>query len=94
MTTRSSIGRLAAGAVVAGAVTFSSLFGGITHADTPSASEVVVSKLMDSPSPALDDGNSDGRDFLIWQRTVGAPTGNAVAVEGITLVHEGFQVAR
>jgi hypothetical protein len=78
MTKRSGISKVVAGVVVTGVLTLTSVLGGgSVHADAPSVSEVVVTKLMDSTSPLLGDfdrdGDVDGRDFLVWQRG-GSPT--------------------
>lgn len=78
MTKRSGISKLVAGVVVTGALALTTVLGGGTaHADAPSVSEVVRTKLMDSTMPLLGDfdgdGDVDGRDFLVWQRG-GSPT--------------------
>ena len=77
MTKRSGITKVVAGVMVAGALTLTSVLGGgAVYADAPSVSEVVVTKLTDSTSPVFgdfdQDGDVDGRDFLLWRRS-GSP---------------------
>ena len=92
MTSRSGIKKLIAGVVVAGVVTFTPLASGVASAaetiniGVGELQECTISKSMDAAEDV------DGRDFLIWQRSVGPSAVNEVAVEGITLVHEGFEI--
>jgi hypothetical protein len=68
MTNQSVIKKAVAGAVLAGAFSLTSIFGGVASADTPPVSEIVVTKATDATSPSLGGGDVDGRDFLTWQR--------------------------
>ena len=90
MTNRSGIKKVVAGVLVAGAITLSSLASGVASADinigVGELQECTISKSMDG------DGDVDGRDFLVWQRSTGPSAGNEVAVEGITLAYEGFEI--
>ena len=70
MTTRSGFYKLIGGAAITGALTLTSVFGGVALADNTDINigvgelqECTISKSMD-----VADGDVDGRDFLVWQR--------------------------
>ena len=69
--------RVIVGAVAAAAITLSGLAGGIA-----SAAEDVnigVGELQECTISKSMDGDSDGRDFLVWQRNVGPSSSSASA---------------
>ena len=70
MTNRNGINKVITGAVAAGVLTLTSLLAGVAHAEEP-----VYALIGTPPTEAtVGDGDSDGRDFLMWQRNVGPPS--------------------
>jgi hypothetical protein len=69
MTNQSGIKKVVASAVLAGAFSLTSLFGGIASADTPNSdvdlSNLTIQKEVDRSVGG--DGAFDGADFLVWQ---------------------------
>ena len=71
MARRSAVSKVVAGVAIGGALTLTSVFGGVVSADinigVGELQECTISKSMDA------DGDVDGRDFLVWQRSSDAP---------------------
>jgi hypothetical protein len=73
MARRNVLSKAVAAGVIAGAMTFTSVFSGLVSADSDikigvgELQECTISKSMDAG-----DGDVDGRDFLIWQKTTAA----------------------
>jgi hypothetical protein len=67
--TKRNVSRIVAGAVVAGALSLTSVFGaGPAHADSTTYTEFKIYKFIDKASWS----DVDGRDFLAWQKAPGA----------------------
>ena len=74
-----SIRTLALASIVAGgALATFAQSASAAEPSAPAISEIVVTKNADLDG----DGDTDGRDFLIWQRTVGADYDNDGDVDG------------
>jgi hypothetical protein len=68
MIDRSGIRKVVASAVVAAAVTFTPLTGGIVSAEETEDINLGVGELQECAISKSMDADVDGRDFLAWQR--------------------------
>ena len=72
MASRNVLNKAVAGVVIAGAMTLTSVFSGVVSADT--GINIGVGELQEctiSKSMEMDNGDVDGQDFLVWQKTTG-----------------------
>jgi hypothetical protein len=68
-----------AGSIVAGALTLTSLVGGVASADgdTDGRDFLTWQRSYGATASASSDGDVDGRDFLVWQRNTGGSVGGS-----------------
>lgn len=79
MTSRNVLSKAVAGVVVAGALSLTSLFTGAVSAHT--GIQIGVGELQEytiSKSVQIADGDTDGRDFLVWQSCHAEPAGQPI----------------